>query len=200
MSSACFHSALARTGRSISQVSLVRREAYMPGNPLRRQIEARLRNLFKMLSGTWRDSTRQLSADVGPQETLSSFVFRQDQVDRKTNTIRHTRLVPRRNRENERLEVSVCRSTELSEEQVWTLCSNYFDRTAPVPAIGRGVGPASAVYAEKLGFDADGKPYPEHANIVGWHDEVGKPAGELKHFWIDQAQRMAAKFSYRPRR
>lgn len=153
-----------------------------------------------MLSRTWRSFTRRLPADVRPEETLSSFVFRQDQVDRKANTIRHTRLVPRRNRENHRLEVSVCRSNELSEEQIWTRCSNYFDRTAPDPAIGRGVGLASAVYAEKLGFDADGKPYPKHANIVGWHDETGKPADELKHFWIDRAQRMAAQFSYRPRR
>jgi hypothetical protein len=51
------------------------------------------------------------------------------------------------------------------------------------------------VYAENLAFDADGRPYPEHANIIGWHDKAGKPDNELKHFWMDKAQRMAPHFS-----
>jgi len=108
--------------------------------------------------------------------------------------------VPRRKEKNERLEVSVCRSSLLTEVQVWTICSAYFDVRAPKPAIGRGVGPASAVFAEKLAFDPDGKPYREHANIIGWHDDTGKPDDELKHFWMDQAQRIARRFSYVPRR
>ena len=114
--------------------------------------------------------------------------------------MRHTRLMPRRNRENQRLETSVCRSSELSESQVWSICSVHFDAHAPEKAIGRGVGLAAAVFAEKLAFDADGKPYPEHANIIGWHDAADKPDPELKHFWMAQAQRIAAQFSYMPRR
>ena len=95
----------------------------------------------------------------------------------------------------------MCRSSELSDEQVWAICSNHFDPSkAPKPAICRGVGLASTAYAQKLGFDADGEPYPEHANIIGWHDDVSKPDNEIKHFWMDQAQRMAAQFSYMPRR
>ena len=108
--------------------------------------------------------------------------------------------MPRRKHKNERLEVSVCRSSELTEVQVWTICSAYFDVPAPKPAIGRGVGPAAAIFAEKLTFDADGKPYPEHANIIGWHDAAEKPDDELKHFWMAQAQRIAKQFSYMPRR
>lgn len=152
-----------------------------------------------MLSGTSRDSAHRLPRDVRPDETVSSFVFQKNQVVGKSNTIRHTRLMPRRNSESQRLEVSVCRSSALSDEQVWIICSIHFDTKAPKPAIGRGVGSASAVYGEKLDFDADGKPYPEHANIIGWHDEAGKPDSELKHFWIDQAQKMAPQFSYMPR-
>lgn len=97
------------------------------------------------------------------------------------------------------METSVCRSTALSEAEIWAICSRHFDARAPRPAIGRGVGPASAVFAEQLWFDADGNPYPEHANIIGWHDDPGKPRSELKHFWMDKAQRIAAKFSYKPR-
>jgi len=107
--------------------------------------------------------------------------------------------MPRRNPTNQRLEPSVCRSNGLIEDQVWRICSAYFDVHAPKPAIGRGVGPASAVFAEKLAVHPDGKPYPEHANIIGWRDEADKPADELKHFWMDQAQRMAKKFLYTPR-
>jgi len=171
----------------------------MPGSRLIRQVAVLLRTLCKMLSGVWRSSTRQLPADVRPDEPLSNFVFRPDQVDRKTNSIRHTRLMPRRNPESQRLEVSVCRSSGLREEQVWAICSSHFDPKAPKPTIGRGVGPASVVYVQNLDFDADGKPYPEHANIIVWHDEGGRPDSELKHFWIDQAQKMAPHFSYMPR-
>jgi hypothetical protein len=68
-----------------------------------------------------------------------------------------------------------------------------------VRAIGRGVGPARAVFVVNLGFDADGNPYPEHANIIGWDDSVDKQDDELKHFWMDKAQRMAPSFKYLPR-
>ncbi|GIL06678.1 MAG: hypothetical protein BroJett031_31980 [Betaproteobacteria bacterium] len=51
-----------------------------------------------------------------------------------------------------------------------------------------------------MACDADGKPYPEHANIVGWHDPPDTPDEQKKHFWIDRAQKMAAKFSFVPRR
>ena len=39
-----------------------------------------------------------------------------------------------------------------------------------------------------LRFDPDGKPYPQHANIFGWHDPGGVPDSEIKHFWMEQAQ------------
>src|SRR5437870_1737540 len=129
----------------------------MAGNRLMRRVRALSMSLFKTLRNIWEGSTRQLSADVQSNEALTSFVFRQDQIVRKTNTIHHSRLMPRRKEKNERLEVSVCRSSKLTEAQVWTICSGYFDVRAPKPAIGRGVGPASAVFAEKLAFDADGK-------------------------------------------
>ena len=168
----------------------------MPGNRLIRRVKTRLANLLKLLSSSSRSSIQPLPTEVQPEEILSSFVFREDQIVRKTNTIHHSRLMPRRNPANQRLEVSVCRSSKLSEEQIWAICSSYFDPNAPAPAIGRGVGPASAVFTQKLAFDPDGKPYQEHANIIGWCDMADKQAHELKHFWMDQAQRMASQFSY----
>ncbi len=134
-----------------------------------------------------------------PDELLSSFVYRSEQIVKKTNTLHHVRLMPRRNPETRRLETSVCRSRGFSEADVWLICAVHFDVYSPKPAIGRGVGPAEAVFNVNLQFDADGKPYREHANIIGWRDSADTPDNEQKHFWMDQAQRMAARFSYLPR-
>jgi hypothetical protein len=138
---------------------------------------------------------------VRPDEPLSSFVFRPDHIVKGTNSIHHTRLMPRRREKaaRGRLETSVCRSRDLTEAKVWHICSEFFDKIAPKPAIGRGVGPAEAVFSVELGVDADGVPYPQHANIIGWHDIAGVPDSELKHFWMDKAQRIAPQFLYVPR-
>ncbi|MGH8607628.1 MAG: hypothetical protein ACREX9_09450 [Gammaproteobacteria bacterium] len=109
--------------------------------------------------------------------------------------------MPRRKdrKKNARLETSVYRSQSLSDKQVWKICAAHFDPFAPKPAIGRGVGPAAAVFDVGLGFDADGKPYPGHANIIGWYDSIDTPDNELKHFWMDKAQKIAPRFTYVPR-
>ena len=172
----------------------------MAGYRWMQRVQALSTGLFKTLRGIWGSSADQLAASVRPNEALSSFLFRPDQIVRVTNTIHHSRLMPRRKDKTERLEVSVCRSSKLTEAQLWGICSSYFDVHAPKPAIGRGVGPAAAVFAENLAFDADGKPYPEHANIIGWFDAADIPDNELKHFWMDQAQRIAKHFLYMPRR
>ena len=99
-----------------------------------------------------------------------------------------------------RLEKSVCRSDNLSEDQIWAICRQHFDPySKPHPAIGRGAAKASVVYAESLSFDADGKPYAEHANIIGWYEIANMPDREMKHFWMEKAQRMAQYFKYFPR-
>jgi hypothetical protein len=84
----------------------------MRGNQLIQRIVLLLKNLFRMLPDTLADSIRPLRSDVRPSEPLSTFAFRTDQIDRKTSTIRYTRLMPRRNRsgKEQRLETSVCRS------------------------------------------------------------------------------------------
>lgn len=80
--------------------------------------------------------------------------------------------------------------------QVWAICFEFFDNHAPTPAIGGGMGPAEAVFAVGLNLDADGIPYPEHANIVGWYDPGGVLDSEIKHFWMDRAQKIAPQFSF----
>jgi hypothetical protein len=154
-----------------------------------------------MSRGTLADSSSPPQSDVRPSESLSTFVLRAEQVVKQTNSIHHSRLMPRRKNKKKhgRLETSVCRSQALTDTQVWAICSAHFDVFARRPAIGRGVGPARVVFDVNLGFDADGKPYPEHANIIDWYDSVNKPDNELKHFWMEKAQRMAPSFKYLPR-
>lgn len=173
----------------------------MLGNQLIQRIVPLLKNLFRMLPDTLAGSMRRPQSGVSPSESLCTFVFRTDQIVKKSNTIHHSRLMPRRKNKQKdgRLETSVCRAQALSDSQVWEICSAHFDVYAPNPAIGRGMGPARVVFDVNLGFDADGKPYPEHANIIGWDDLVDKPDDELKHFWMDKAQRMAPSFKYLPR-
>ena len=173
----------------------------MLGSRLMQRIRALWKRRSAMSSDTFGGSTRRAPSNVRPDEWLSTFVFRQDQVVKKANSIHHSRLMPRRRHKgaNGRLETSVCRSSELTEAQVWEVCSEFFDKHAPKPAIGRGIGAAAAVFGVGLSFDADGVPYPQHANIIGWHDATECSDDVLKHFWMDQAQRMAPHFRYAQR-
>ena len=171
----------------------------MRGNPLIQKIAENWKSLCKMLLGTWKRPSHQPLRNVDPKEEISSFVFREDQFYKSTKKLRYTRLMPRRNKSNNRLEVSICRSSNLSEGQIWDICSEHFDPSAPAAAIGRGVGNAVTVYAQQLEFDPDGNPYAEHANIIGWHDDPSKPINELKHFWMAKAQKMAPNFLFKPR-
>jgi hypothetical protein len=139
---------------------------------------------------------------VQPEDTVSSFVRRADEIVRTGSPpyIHYSRLMPRRNRTTNRLETSVFRTTDLTDTQVWDLCSAYYDGTAPHVAIGRGVGKASVVFAQALSFDEDGVPCAEHANIVGWHDVPGADDLHQKHFRKVKAQAMASAFHYSARR
>lgn len=108
--------------------------------------------------------------------------------------------MPRPNKGNQgRLETSVCRSQYLTDTQIWEICAEHFDRFVEKPAIGRGDGLARVVFDVGLALDADGMPYPEHANIVGWHAIGNAGIESVKHIWMDQAQRMAPHFAYRSR-
>lgn len=170
----------------------------MVGSLLMQRILSLLKRLLPISFDTLFDSKELVPLEVRPEETLCSFVYEPGHVVKKTNSIHHSRLMPRRrDRKPEgRLETSVCRSHGLSETQIWEICQKFFDTKAPKPAIGRGEGQAGAVLKVGLRFDPDGKPYAQHANIVGWHDPGDVPDGVIKHFWMDQAQKMAPSFKY----
>ncbi|GAB6276719.1 MAG: hypothetical protein SAMD01599839_12590 [Rectinema sp.] len=138
---------------------------------------------------------------MSPEEDISRFVMHTSDVKNSTNTLRYNRLLPMRNKQTGRLETSVCRSGELTGDELWTLCSQYFDVKPDKIAIGVGTAQASAIYKEGLNFDPNGQPFTQHADIIGWDDPAGIPDDEKKHFWMDKAQRIAPhfKFYHRPK-
>lgn len=107
--------------------------------------------------------------------------------------------MPRQNPESGRWEVSVCRTDGLTEAEIWDICQRYFDLTSEKPAIGRGVGSVRVVLEQNLKVEADGVPYKQHANIIGWRDEPGMMPAERKSFWKSQAQVLAREFLFRRR-
>jgi hypothetical protein len=116
-------------------------------------------------------------------------------VNWETRCVREQLFLPRPGKINS-FETSINRTTCLARFTIWKICKEHFEKPDE-PAIGRGCGPASAVFAQNLAFDADGDPHPSHANIIGWYVEQGKTQKELqKHHWKLVAQKIAAKFPF----
>lgn len=139
----------------------------------------------------------KLPERVCREEEITSFArsLRRD-VNQQTWRIRPERFYPRRGPTGQ-WETSVCRSTTLTAQQVWELCTKHFDPSLSKPAIGRGIGPASCIVQEHgLYMHGDGNPHPYHANILGWRDEPGRDEKDLKHYWMHAAQRIASNFPY----
>ena len=86
-----------------------------------------------------------------------------------------------------------------AQHKLWAICNTYIDAVADKPSIGVGTATASVVYAEGLGFDPNGVPFPQHADIIGWSDDPRTPDDEKKNIWMDKAQKMAPHFKYSPR-
>ena len=140
----------------------------------------------------------RLPEDVCSAEEITTYVKTTRDVDKTTNRVREAVFLPRRIRG--RLETSVCRSATLNAAAVWAVCSTHVDPRLPKPMIGRGIGPAWSIIRDTgLHMHGDGHPHPYHANILGWHDEPGKPDNEIKHNWKHVAQRIAAHFPYTAR-
>lgn len=135
---------------------------------------------------------------VEPDEDLSRFIRDRDEIYKDTGAIKAARLEPLRNQLTGRLELSVSCTSDLSEDEIRDICLQHFDvyRSPQSPAIGRCTAKANVVIAEGLTIDADGIPYAQHANVVGWYDAPGKAAKDIKHFWKDITVRMSKHFKF----
>ena len=154
---------------------------------------------FRKLLGISIDSTKNEPTPIDPTEEISRFVMHSSDIKNATRTIHYKCLIPQRNAGTGRLETSICRSSDVRPEELWAICLQYIDAPPTRKAIGAGVAEAHIVHEVGLGFDPNGKPFAQHADIVGWYDEPNTPDAELKHNWMDKAQRMAPNFKYSPR-
>lgn len=84
----------------------------------------------------------------------------------------------------------------MSNAEVFEICKAYFDLHSRYPAIGRGAAKAKVVTQEGLQVEADGIPFAQHANIIGWFDDPNRDDSEMKHHWMNHAKRMAPEFRY----
>lgn len=84
----------------------------------------------------------------------------------------------------------------MSNEAVFAICREHFDPYSKARAIGRGVAKAKVVTDTGLQLEADGVPYVQHANIIGWFDRPDRPDNEMKHHWMYAAKKMAPEFRY----
>jgi hypothetical protein len=171
----------------------------MAGNRLISRIHGLFIRLSRILPSISSSSIRYEYSAVEQDEDINRFVVHSSDIQKSTASLHYKRLLPRRNKSTERFETSVCRSKTLTEKKLWAICTDFFDTHAQAPAIGVGIAKASIVYAAGLNFDPNGKPFPQHADIVGWYDDPRLPDDETKHFRMDKAQQMAPHFKYSPR-
>ena len=174
----------------------------MAGNRLMRRVRALSMSLFKTLRNIWGGSTRQLPADVQPDELLTSFV-----VSTENKLFgRQTRYTPRglcrgAILTNKRLEVSVCRSSKLTEAAGLGTSvrriSTFMRRNQPLVAVSV---PLRRYLRKSWRLTLTANPTRSTPTSLDGMMTADKPDNELKHFWMDQAQRMAKQFSYMPRR
>jgi hypothetical protein len=159
---------------------------------IRRRMKRRLQNWPHFLNNF---TNRRLSQHVRENEQLTTFVLHHSRVNRVTGRVREEQFLPRPGKGNP-FETSINRTTCLARSTIWKICRDHFEKPAK-HARGRGCGPASAVFAQNLTFDADGVPHPSHANIIGWYIDPAKTVKEMqKHHWKIVAQKIAAKFPY----
>ena len=185
--------------RRTSRGNLKNKGLFMHGRQLVIRVLLDLKSLLSSSQDTSRKSTRQKPTEVLPQEEISRFVFRSSHISKSQGCVHHTWLIPRRNPNTRRLEVSVCRSIDLETSSLWGICATYIEPEAGLPAIGRCVGMAVNVFAEALSLDPNGEPFFQHADIIGWEDDPSLPDEEKKNYWKAKALKMAPHFKYSPR-
>jgi hypothetical protein len=131
-----------------------------------------------------------LAAEITPEEEISSYVRYDRLLDRRNGTVKHEHFLPRE--VLGRYESSVYRTSGLSQAENWALVRLVFEGNGKNVAKARAFGPANAILCAGLAFDADGKPHPRHANIIGWSQAD-------KHMRKQQAMNFASSFRYEER-
>ena len=133
--------------------------------------------------------------DVPDNDRMSRFC-RERYVAAKTGSLRPGLFKPRANRVNGRLELSMCASEGMSEEESWGVCTQHFDAASPDPAIGRADGRAGMLYEHRLSIERNDRPYPRHCDVIDWPLSAGENEADTKSASIEIANDLAGRFTF----
>lgn len=114
-----------------------------------------------------------LSATVEPPESITRFLRHSSYYNSQTGRVKHEGLLPPSLNPQaglSRYETSVYRTAGANSQTLWAICARHVD-AADAAMKARGTVEAHVVLAQGLSFDADGKPHPWHANVIGWPEE-----------------------------
>jgi hypothetical protein len=130
-----------------------------------------LRKFLRRLSCSTPESISSVEID----EEISSFIRRDSEIITSTKTLRHNKLMPRKNPATKRWETSVCRSSHISEYEFWMICRKNYDPSCDRPAIGKGVAKALNILNEGFGIDPNGVPYAQRRRrrVIEWSKQKG---------------------------
>ena len=109
-----------------------------------------------------------LSVDVSGSDDFTRFLVHKGHLRR--NGVHLSGLLPKYNEQKNRWETSSHRTGGLRSEQIWLFGYLYVESEGR-HIRARGIGVVSSVTDLGFGFEVNGKPYPRHADIIGWHDE-----------------------------
>jgi hypothetical protein len=121
-----------------------------------------------------RFSTTSSSSSAHPEavrspEAITRFIFSSEQFASKTGRVKASAIGPIENRATGRLETSVYRSEGATAQELWAVCAAYVDAPARRRvAKARGTCAALVYLSQRLTIDANGKPHPRHADVIGW--------------------------------
>src|SRR5436309_10095220 len=115
---------------------------------------------------------RFLRLDSLPVETTGNDGFTRFLVNKNwfaptIGRVKPPALMPMLNRQKARWETSVHRTDGLQDDKIWLLGYQYVE--SPERRIrARGAGFVSLVTGQGCQLDVNGRPYPRHADIIGW--------------------------------
>ncbi len=126
--------------------------------------------LFLSLFGTFFPLLR-LPPSIGRAEGFTRFLIRREHFVASKGRIKPAALEARYNGVKTRWETSTHRTDGLPTARVWAVGYRYVEKLTQNRRIkARAIGIAHFVTDAHLNWDVNGRPYPRHADIIGWSD------------------------------
>ena len=101
---------------------------------------------------------------VNPEELLSRYILQKSYYSSRDKVVKHNAFMPPAGKDD----VSVYRTANLSNEDIWQIGKTYVAQKIGKPLLGRAELIADDAIAQGLYVKSDPTPHPRHANIGGY--------------------------------